>query len=298
MAISTGGPTKQGAQAPVEQVPAPTPPPKSTAPAPTPAPLPSNPVTNPPTPTSSPNQPITPPTQSMPPVTGGGTTTTLGSVSGPFQPYGGESIDSSSSGQGSSPGSTPSGLSWAAVENYWIQAGGNPQAASMAAAIADASSGLNAQSSRTNPDGSTSVGLWLIPANGSPPGSTDPLANARAAVQLSQNGTDWSQWCVAWSDNNCGENNGTYLGAGSNALMSLQGQQPGASYNVFGSTPAGSGVGASSATSAAGTLTPASSSSSLPLLIGGLVIGVIVIIVLTNRKKRGQDTQTQTQVEV
>src|SRR5215472_8165981 len=101
------------------------------------------------------------------------------------------------------------GLTLDQVENYWIQAGGNPQAAAMAAAIADASSGLNPTVTRTNADGTTSVGLWLILKNGMPPGTTDPLSNARAAVQQSNNGTDWSQWCVAWSDNQCGCDGGT-----------------------------------------------------------------------------------------
>jgi Lysozyme like domain len=182
------------------------------------------------------------------------------------------------------------GLSFAQVENFWIQAGGSPQAAAMAAAVADAESGLNAAAQRTNPDGTTSIGLWLIPANGTPPGSTDPLANARAAVQLSQNGTDWSQWCSTWSDNNCGENNGTYLGQGSNALMSLGTQSPGATYNQFGSAPAGSGVGASSATSGLTGSSGTSTKSKLPLLIGGLVIGVLLIWWLVNRKKEGKDT--------
>lgn len=188
------------------------------------------------------------------------------------------------------------GLSFGQVENFWIQAGGNPQAASMAAAVADASSGLNSGAKRTNPDGTNSIGLWLIPQNGSPPGSTDPLSNARAAVQLSQNGTDWSQWCVAWSDNNCGENNGTYLGSGSNALMSLQGQKPGAgSYSVFGSAPAGNGVGASSAASGGGGSTGITSSSSKLLPIVIIIVITVVIIFLVNRKKQGKDSVQTTQ---
>ena len=180
---------------------------------------------------------------------------------------------------GQSPGSNQgTGLTFAQVKNYWIQAGGNPQAADMAAAVADAESGLNGAATRTNPDGSVGIGLWLIPQNGTPPGSTDPLANARAAVQLSQNGTDWTQWCSTWSDNNCGENNGTYLGQGANALMSLAGQKPGASYNVFGSTPSGSGVGASSATSGLGSSSSGtkSSSSLLPFVIIIVIVGAIL----------------------
>ena len=185
----------------------------------------------------------------------------------------------------------PAGLSFAQVENYWIQAGGSPQAAAMAAAVADAESGLNAQAQRTNPDGTTGVGLWLIPSNGTPPGSTDPLANARAAVQLSQNGTDWTQWCSTWSDNNCGQNNGTYLGQGANALMSLGGQEPGASYNVFGATPASNGVGASSATSGIPGTTSTTTGSSNYLMYAIIVVIVVVIIYLAMRKTQSESTQ-------
>src|SRR6516164_2258837 len=191
---------------------------------------------------------------------------------------------------GSAPSSQITGLSFAQVENYWIQAGGSPQAAAMAAAVADAESGLNAAAQRTNPDGTVGIGLWLIPQNGTPPGSTDPIANARAAVQLSQNGTDWTQWCSTWSDNNCGENNGTYLGSGANALMSLGTQKAGASYNVFGSAPSGSGVGASSATSGLTGGTATSDSNKNLLLIVGLLV-VLVGIYYAMRKAKGSSPE-------
>jgi hypothetical protein len=179
------------------------------------------------------------------------------------------------------------------VENAWIQAGGNPQAASMAAAVADAESGLNPGASRVNPDGTTGVGLWLLPSNGSPPGSTDPLANARGAVQLSQNGTDWTQWCSTWSDNNCGENNGTYLGSGANALMSLQTQAQSPSYNVFGSTPASTGVGASTASSGITGGSTTSSSSPQRLILFGVLVAIVIVIIVFARRK----TQTQEEPE-
>jgi Lysozyme like domain len=180
-------------------------------------------------------------------------------------------------------------LSFAQVENFWMQAGGSPQAAAMAAAVADAESGLNAAATRTNPDGTVGIGLWLVPQNGTPPGSTDPLANARAAVQLSQNGQDWSQWCSTWSDNNCGENNGTYLGSGSNALMSLGTQKAGASYNVFGSAPAGSGVGASTATSGLGGNSTTTSSKSKYLAFAVIILIIVGIWFFSRRKKTEQE---------
>lgn len=183
------------------------------------------------------------------------------------------------------------GMTFNQVVQTWIAAGGNPQAAQMAAAVADAESGLNPGASRTNPDGTVGVGLWLIPQNGTPPGSNDPVANARAAIQLSQNGKDWTQWCSAWSDNNCGCSNGTYLGSGANALMSLQTQSGTGSYNVFGSTPSGTGVGASSATSGLTGGTKTSSSSKSLILIGVLVLAVIVIMQVARKRTQGESQE-------
>jgi len=177
-------------------------------------------------------------------------------------------------------------LTYGDTENAWIQAGGNPQAAAMAAAVADASSGFDPNITRTNPDGTVSVGLWLIPKNGQPPGSTDPVANARAAVQLSGNGTDWSQWCVTWSDNNCGLDQGTYLGEGANALASLAQRLSPASYNVIGSTPSSTNQGASAAAAATPGPSQGTGSKSSFILIGVLVLVVIVAIWLSRRAQQ------------
>jgi hypothetical protein len=154
----------------------------------------------------------------------------------------------------------------------------------MAAAVADSESGLNPAASRTNPDGSTGVGLWLIPKNGMPPGTTDPVANARAAVQISQNGQDWSNWCSTWSDNNCGVNQGTYLGEGANALASLGQRLTPASYNVFGSAPSGTGVGASSTTATNATGTTTSSKTGTVLLIGAVIVAILLVVIMVRRR--------------
>jgi len=190
--------------------------------------------------------------------------------------------------------SSSKGMTYADVENIWIQAGGNPQAAAMAAAVADASSGLNPASSRSNPDGSQSIGLWLIPKNGMPAGSTDPMANARAAVQLSQNGTDWSQWCVAWSDNNCGQENGTYLGDGSNALASLGQRLTPSSYNVIGSAPSGSGTGASTATETSTTTGASTQSKGHTVMLLLALIAVVLLIIYFVRRSHEQGTAPTT----
>lgn len=172
-------------------------------------------------------------------------------------------------------------MSFAEVKDIWVQAGGNPRAADMAAAVADASSGLNPGSTVSNPDGTQSIGLWLIPINGRPPGSTDPLTNARAAVALSHNGTNWCSWCVAWSDNQCGKGGGTYLGEGSDALGALG--QTGA-YNVIGAQPTGSGT---SASNASGGGTSATSSKLKSILI---IVVLIAIVYYYVRKRTGESS--------
>ena len=185
------------------------------------------------------------------------------------------SVSAGSSGQSQT-------LTYQQVQNVWISAGGNPQASSMAAAVADATSGLNPNAIRNLPNGQQAIGLWGLPKNGQPAGSTDPAANARAAIQLSSNGTDWSQWCVAWSDNNCGLNGGSYLGSGSNALGALAST---GTYSVSGSTPAGNGTGASSATSS---LSTASSSSNLLLIL--LLAGGAVLLFFALRRRTDEMT--------
>jgi hypothetical protein len=186
-------------------------------------------------------------------------------------------------------------LTYGEAENTWIQAGGNPQAASMAAAVADASSGFDPNITRTNPDGTQSVGLWLIPKNGQPPGSTDPVANARAAIQLSGNGTDWSQWCVTWSDNNCGLDQGTYLGEGANALASLAQRLTPASYNVIGSAPSGTNQGASAASAATPGPSQGTSSKSSFILIGVLALIVIVVVFVSRRMQQNTPAEPGTE---
>lgn len=99
--------------------------------------------------------------------------------------------------------------SFAQLEDLWKQAGGNPLSAAMAAAVAMAESGGNPNSTNNNSDGSVDRGLWQINSVHQGLSTFDPMANARAAVQISSNGTTWRPWCVAWSSGLC---SGTYLG--------------------------------------------------------------------------------------
>lgn len=117
-----------------------------------------------------------------------------------------------------------SGLTFAQAEDLWVSAGGPPQIAAFAAAIADASSGLNPDASVTDSSGVVYKGLWQIPSTLGNQSSTDPMTNARAAVALSNGGTDFQKWKVAWSDNTGGQDGGTYLGDGSNGVAALASQ--------------------------------------------------------------------------
>lgn len=191
------------------------------------------------------------------------------------------------------PGGQQGGMTYDQVMNLWMQAGGNPQAASMAAAVADASSGLNPSSTYTNPDGTQSIGLWLIPSNGSPPGSTDPLSNARAAVQQSNNGTDWSQWCVAWSDNNCGQDGGSYLGSGSNAMGALTGQ--GGTYNIAGAAGTQDGTSAAVATGATTSSSAPKTSKASSLVKWIILLAVLLAVFVMVRRKTGEGETGQSQ---
>jgi hypothetical protein len=134
-----------------------------------------------------------------------------------------------------------SGLSFDEVMNLWVKAGGSPQSAAMAAAVADASSGLNPSEVYTDGSGLVRRGLFQIPASLNALSSIDPLVNAKAAVLLSNNGNDFSKWCSAWSDNACGSAGGQYLGAGSNALAALR--QRGGTYQQVNGSGVTSAVG-------------------------------------------------------
>ena len=83
---------------------------------------------------------------------------------------------------------------YAQLQCVWNQAGGNPQAAPIAAAIAMAESGGNSQATDNDSNGSTDRGLWQINSVHGAQSSYDVMTNARAAVAISNNGTTWSPW--------------------------------------------------------------------------------------------------------
>jgi LysM repeat protein len=102
----------------------------------------------------------------------------------------GTSVDSagSSSGSGYAP---PSGqYSCASLEELWDQAGGNPSDAFMAAEIAMAESGGNPNAISPTDD----YGLWQINASNGALATLDPYENAKSAIDLSDDGTNWDAW--------------------------------------------------------------------------------------------------------
>lgn len=96
---------------------------------------------------------------------------------------------------------------YAQLEQLWINAGGNPQVACIAAAVAMAESGGNPNAISSSND----YGLWQINSIHGVQATLDVMGNARAAVAISNNGQNWGPWCTCWT--NPSANCGHYLGA-------------------------------------------------------------------------------------
>jgi hypothetical protein len=81
------------------------------------------------------------------------------------------------------------------LESLWEYAGGSPSAAFLAAEVAMAESGGQQDATNVNTDGSTDEGYWQINNYAHPGQATfDPLGNAKAAVSISADGTNWTPW--------------------------------------------------------------------------------------------------------
>lgn len=92
-------------------------------------------------------------------------------------------------------GNIPSGqLTYGQLEQLWINAGGNPAKAALAAAVAMAESGGRQNAKNVNTNGSTDRGYWQINSSHGSLSTFDALGNARAAISISNNGADWSPW--------------------------------------------------------------------------------------------------------
>jgi hypothetical protein len=85
-------------------------------------------------------------------------------------------------------------LSCAGLEGWWESAGGSPGAAFMAAEIAMAESGGRQYATDDNTNGTVDRGYWQVNSIHGALSTYDPAGNARAAVLLSGDGTDWGPW--------------------------------------------------------------------------------------------------------
>jgi LysM repeat protein len=136
--------------------------------------------------------PATPVTTTATPVSHTSSTSDSGSGGGgtvnQAAPQQGSGGGSSSSGGGSS--SLSGTLSCSGLEQLWDSAGGNPSDAFMAAEIAMAESGGQQYALSPTDD----YGYWQINASNGSLATFNAYGNARSAIILSQDGTNWSPW--------------------------------------------------------------------------------------------------------
>lgn len=131
---------------------------------------------------------------------------------------------SSLDNQGSNPvgvnNNTAIQYSYAQLEQLWINAGGNPQNANIAAAVAMAESSGNPNAISASND----YGLWQINIVHGAQATLDVMSNARAAVAISNNGQNWGPWCTCWVNPaaNCGHFLGPNPQPGSPAARNIR----------------------------------------------------------------------------
>jgi Lysozyme like domain len=85
-------------------------------------------------------------------------------------------------------------LSCHGLEALWESAGGSSAAAFTAAEIAMAESSGRQYASLNNTNGTTDRGYWQINSIHGSLSTYDPAGNARAAVRISGDGTNWGPW--------------------------------------------------------------------------------------------------------
>jgi hypothetical protein len=85
-------------------------------------------------------------------------------------------------------------LSCSRLEALWESAGGSPGTAFMAAEIATAESSGRQYATDNDGNGTVDRGYWQINSIHGALSTYDPAGNARAAIELSGDGTNWSPW--------------------------------------------------------------------------------------------------------
>lgn len=86
------------------------------------------------------------------------------------------------------------------LEQLWDAAGGNPADAFMAAEVATAESSGRQYAYLADSNGTADEGYWQINTSHGSLATYDPYGNARAAVIISRDGTNWWPWVTF--DNN------------------------------------------------------------------------------------------------
>jgi len=84
--------------------------------------------------------------------------------------------------------------SYQQLKDLWINAGGDPANADIAAAVAMAESSGNPNAFNSADPSGGSRGLWQINGVWGELSSFDPSINVRAAIQISANGANWKPW--------------------------------------------------------------------------------------------------------
>lgn len=103
----------------------------------------------------------------------------------------------------------------------WEANGGDKSKVVIAVAVSSAESSRNTTAISPSSD----YGLWQINSSNfgwlglTPSTALQANPNARAAIRMSGNGTNWAPWCTCWVDpaNNCGHGNLPYPEPGSPA---------------------------------------------------------------------------------
>lgn len=85
-------------------------------------------------------------------------------------------------------------LSCTGLEHLWEAEGGSSSEAFMAAEIATAESAGKEYSTMHNTDGSTDRGYFQINSSHGSLSTYDPAGNAKAAIEISDNGRNWMPW--------------------------------------------------------------------------------------------------------
>lgn len=103
------------------------------------------------------------------------------------------------------------------IAQLWTSLGGDPNKTQWVQRIVTAESGGDPNSTSSNPDGGTNVGLFQLDTRGVGSGHTveelkDPTLNTQITIMATRNGTDWADWGDSWTFAHGfkGKDNGTF----------------------------------------------------------------------------------------